>query len=113
MIAGSSPSRASRKTRPAYSSVSLASISPSRWTGGSRVAPKKKDWTSNVDEFVSAQNARLKKNKRPAVFLFAAAVAFVFAGAAHAEPKKPASSQDGKYFDADGNPTYNVSADGK
>jgi len=32
---------------------------------------------------------------------------------AAAEPSKPASSEDGKYFDADGNPTYNIGADGK
>jgi methanol metabolism-related c-type cytochrome len=65
-----------------------------------------------VDDFVSAENACRKKNKRLTISLFAAA-AFVFASAAHADPKQPASSQDGKYFDADGNPTYNVSADGK
>ncbi len=33
--------------------------------------------------------------------------------AARAENKKPASSQDGKYFDAAGNPTYNIGPDGK
>lgn len=31
---------------------------------------------------------------------------------AQAEPQKPAREEDGKYFDADGNPTYNVKADG-
>jgi methanol metabolism-related c-type cytochrome len=30
-----------------------------------------------------------------------------------AAPKQPASSDDGKYADADGNPTYSVGADGK
>jgi methanol metabolism-related c-type cytochrome len=30
-----------------------------------------------------------------------------------AEPAKPARSEDGKYFDKDENPTYNISADGK
>jgi methanol metabolism-related c-type cytochrome len=34
-------------------------------------------------------------------------------GPARAEAAKPATSDDGKYTDADGNPTYNVAADGK
>jgi methanol metabolism-related c-type cytochrome len=29
-----------------------------------------------------------------------------------AEPKKPAKEENGKYFDADGNPTYNIKEDG-
>lgn len=32
---------------------------------------------------------------------------------AHAENKKPASSKDGKYYDAAGDPTYNIAPDGK
>jgi methanol metabolism-related c-type cytochrome len=32
---------------------------------------------------------------------------------ASAEPTKPASSEDGKYMDADGSPTYNITPDGK
>lgn len=32
---------------------------------------------------------------------------------AHAENKKPASDKDGKYFDANGDPTYNVESNGK
>jgi methanol metabolism-related c-type cytochrome len=35
------------------------------------------------------------------------------AGVARAEPKQPASSKDGEYFDADGNPTYHIGPDGK
>ncbi len=34
------------------------------------------------------------------------------APAVQAEPKKPVSEEDGKYFDAEGNPTYNVKPDG-
>jgi len=46
--------------------------------------------------------------------LCAFAVAFAFTtGAAHAVNKKPASSQDGEYFNANGDPTYNISKDGK
>lgn len=41
---------------------------------------------------------------------FAAAV--LMAGAAFAADSKAVSSEDGKYFDADGNPTYNIQADG-
>ena len=33
--------------------------------------------------------------------------------AAPAEDKKPATSQDGKYLDANGDPTYNIGPDGK
>ncbi len=35
------------------------------------------------------------------------------AGAALAENKKPASSKNGEYFNATGDPTYNISPDGK
>ncbi|CAM5767220.1 hypothetical protein LMIY3S_02088 [Labrys miyagiensis] len=35
------------------------------------------------------------------------------AGTAAADPTKPASNEDGKYYDANGAPTYNVGPDGK
>jgi methanol metabolism-related c-type cytochrome len=41
------------------------------------------------------------------------ALSLGFAGTAMADPTKPASSEDGKYADADGNPTYNITPDGK
>lgn len=65
-----------------------------------------------MDDFVSVQLVRLKKRKRFAASLFIAG-ALAFAGAAQAEPKQPASSQDGKHLDADGNPTYKIGPDGK
>lgn len=46
----------------------------------------------------------------------ALAVAILLSAAAalsaQAEPKPPASGENGKYFDAEGNPTYNIKADG-
>jgi methanol metabolism-related c-type cytochrome len=50
---------------------------------------------------------------RPWVIVIAAALAGTFAASAQAEPTKPARSEDGKYFDKDDVPTYNISADGK
>lgn len=46
------------------------------------------------------------------VVLFAAGP-LGLAAPAGAEPEKPAKEEDGKYFDAEGNPTYNIGADGK
>ncbi len=46
--------------------------------------------------------------------VLAACAAFAFVGsAAHSEPAQPASSQDGKYIDANGVPTYHIGQDGK
>ena len=42
-----------------------------------------------------------------------AAILGTLAFGANAEPKKPARSEDGKYYDKDDVPTYNISADGK
>lgn len=42
--------------------------------------------------------------------MFAAAV--LIAGSAYAADSKAVSEEDGKYLDADGNPTYNIQADG-
>jgi methanol metabolism-related c-type cytochrome len=66
-----------------------------------------------VKEFASASTARTGKKKQLAAALLAACAAFAFVGSAHCDPKKPASSEDGKYLDADGNPTYNIGPDGK
>ena len=49
--------------------------------------------------------------RRLAAAVALAAVAIPTLGA-FAEPAKPAREEDGKYFDAEGNPTYNVKADG-
>jgi methanol metabolism-related c-type cytochrome len=65
---------------------------------------RKSDWNVVVNDF--ARTSRL------AASLFAVGVAFAVT-AARAEPKAPASSQDGKYFDAEGEPTYKVAPDGK
>jgi len=43
----------------------------------------------------------------------AAALSTAGTGVARADPVKAASSEDGKYADADGNPVYNVAPDGK
>lgn len=69
--------------------------------------------TRVVKEFASAKPARQTATKRLATSFFAIFAALAVTGAAHCDPKKPASEQDGKYFDADGNPTYNVGPDGK
>ena len=42
----------------------------------------------------------------------AVALTCVGSGTASAEPAKPARAEDGKYFDKDGNPAYNITADG-
>jgi methanol metabolism-related c-type cytochrome len=47
-----------------------------------------------------------------AILTLLAHVAAVSTSIAAAEPKAPAREEDGKYFDADGNPTYNIKADG-
>ncbi|WP_425332504.1 c-type cytochrome, methanol metabolism-related [Candidatus Rhodoblastus alkanivorans] len=58
--------------------------------------------------------ARPAIKTRLAASLFAACFAFILGGAAaHCETKQPASSKDGEYFDAKGNPTYHISPDGK
>ncbi len=44
---------------------------------------------------------------------FLSTVLLLAASAALAENKKPASSKDGEYFDANGDPTYNILPDGK
>ncbi len=72
-------------------------------TDGSRV----------VKAFVSEKPARLASTKRLASSLAALCAALVFVGVAQADPKQPASEKDGRYFDADGNPTYNIDAKGK
>ena len=51
--------------------------------------------------------------RRLAVATVMAGVAAWSVGAASADPTKPASSEDGKYADADGNPTYRIDPDGK
>lgn len=48
---------------------------------------------------------------RPTATLAIALLA-ALAGAAHAEPQKPAREENGKYFDTEENPTYNIKADG-
>jgi methanol metabolism-related c-type cytochrome len=48
-----------------------------------------------------------------AALLLGTALALGSFGIASADPAKPASSEDGKYSDAQGAPTYNISADGK
>ncbi len=50
---------------------------------------------------------------RLAVLMLAALSVSVLTVAAHAENKKPASSKDGAYFAANGDPTYNIGPDGK
>lgn len=69
--------------------------------------------TRVVKDFASARPARPTAKKRFAASLFAVVAALAVSGAAQGDPNKPASSQDGKYLDADGNPTYNIAADGK
>jgi methanol metabolism-related c-type cytochrome len=69
--------------------------------------------TRVVKEFASATPARPTATRRLATSLLTIVAAFALAGAACADPKKPASEKDGRFFDADGNPTYNVAADGK
>jgi methanol metabolism-related c-type cytochrome len=50
---------------------------------------------------------------RIGVLALGAAAFLAVSGVAVADAKKPASSKDGAYFDANGNPTYNIDADGK
>ncbi|MDB5559751.1 MAG: putative cytochrome c protein [Enterovirga sp.] len=50
---------------------------------------------------------------RASLAAVAAAIAGMLVCTAHAEPKKPARSEDGKYFDKDDVPTYNISEGGK
>ena len=63
----------------------------------------------------SIWKARIDYGKRLCRGIAMAGVATVLSVgvAAAAEPTKPASSQDGKYLDADGAPTYNIGPDGK
>lgn len=51
---------------------------------------------------------------RPSIVsgLCAVAMGLFVSNVAIAEAQKPASEQDGKYFDAEGNPTYDVQPDG-
>ncbi|GEP00951.1 c-type cytochrome, methanol metabolism-related [Methylobacterium haplocladii] len=56
------------------------------------------------------QPQKLRKLALLAAFAAASGLAM---NAAHAEPKKPAKTEDGKYLDADGHPTYNISDEGK
>ena len=74
---------------------------------------KKTIGTRVVKEFASATPARPTATRRLATSLLTIVAAFALAGVACADPKKPASEKDGRFFDADGNPTYNVAADGK
>ncbi len=48
-----------------------------------------------------------------AALLIASLLLLALNASVHAENKKPASTKDGKYFDAEGTPAYNVGADGK
>ena len=69
--------------------------------------------TRVVKTFVSLESALPAARKRFASLFLAAGVVLVAASAAQCDPKKPASVTDGKYADAAGNPTYNISPDGK
>lgn len=69
--------------------------------------------TRVVKDFASTNPARPTAKKRFATSLLAVFAALAVTGAAHGDPKQPASSEDGKYFDAEGNPTYRIDADGK
>lgn len=63
--------------------------------------------------FVSEKTASPATVRRIASTLLAACAALALAGAACADPKKPASEKDGRYFDSDDNPTYNIDDKGK
>jgi methanol metabolism-related c-type cytochrome len=69
--------------------------------------------TRVVKDFASSRPARRTAKKRFAASLFAVVAALAVSGAAYGEPKQPAKNDDGRYFDAEGNPTYRVDADGK
>jgi methanol metabolism-related c-type cytochrome len=66
-----------------------------------------------VKDFASVKSFRQTATKRLAASLFAVVAAFAVTSAAHGDPKQPASNSDGRYYDAEGNPTYRVDADGK
>jgi methanol metabolism-related c-type cytochrome len=57
------------------------------------------------------KRTRIFSNTR--LFVIGTAVLGTLAFGASAEPKKPARSEDGKYYDKEDVPTYNISADGK
>ena len=59
-----------------------------------------------------AARRRATVSRVAALFVLGGAMAFIRAEPAAAEPAKPARAEDGKYFDKDGNPTYNITADG-
>ena len=50
---------------------------------------------------------------RSRYLVLGSAILGTLAVSASAEPQKPARSEDGKYYDKDDVPTYNISADGK
>jgi methanol metabolism-related c-type cytochrome len=110
--------QAGRVTRLARLSFSHfgASVSADRGAAG-KTRLLESNGTRVVKDFVTIQTARQKARpirlKRFATTLMAACAVLAFAGAAQCDPSKPASEQDGKYFDAEGTPTYNISADGK
>src|SRR5690349_18309490 len=58
-------------------------------------------------ELIRGIRARVRPAMTLTLFL-----ALLGSSAAFAEPTKPAREEDGKYFDAEGNPTYNIKADG-
>lgn len=68
---------------------------------------------------VQANPTKSRAGNRPAPLyrnalfgLTALALGLFAATSAFADPAKPASSEDGKYSDAEGAPTYNITADG-
>ncbi|MCW2315575.1 methanol metabolism-related c-type cytochrome [Rhodoblastus acidophilus] len=63
-----------------------------------------------MTDFAEHSKSRRAGKRRRVVLLLALCAA---ASGAGAEPRAAASSQDGKYFDAEGEPTYKVDANGK
>jgi len=63
-----------------------------------------------VTDFAESPVRRVGMRRFAAPLILCAALAVT---AAHADPTAPASSQDGKYVDANGDPTYHVGPEGK
>lgn len=55
---------------------------------------------------------QISHSTRPALLVLVL-LSSLSASLATAEPAKPDRSEDGKYFDKEGDPTYNIAADGK
>jgi methanol metabolism-related c-type cytochrome len=87
-----------------------------RWIMGARsIAPETPNGISVVTDFASSSKKNTLNGKgRLAVSLFTFCLAFASYGAcADPIPKPAPANPDGKYVDANGEPTFNVGPDGK